>query len=131
MHGIYVRAVHLKGILNILADQLSRLPRDPSDWRLKPSLFQLIINQLPLTLDLFASPLNHCLERYCSRQATANSSGICLGNAWDHLELMQIPQELVWANPPFNMLLELLSRFCQLKQARLVLVFPTWPSAPW
>jgi hypothetical protein len=39
-HNIYVEALHIPGIANVLADAASRVHLSPQEWRLHPRLFQ-------------------------------------------------------------------------------------------
>ncbi|KAL0147753.1 hypothetical protein M9458_056929, partial [Cirrhinus mrigala] len=52
-----LRAVHIPGELNRAADQLSRQPTHPGEWRLHPQTVQLIWSRFgEAQIDLFASP---------------------------------------------------------------------------
>jgi hypothetical protein len=63
---VFWKAVYLPGKLDYKADWASRFSRK-RDWRLDPIVFQRINSILgPLSLDLFASHLNHQLADYCS-----------------------------------------------------------------
>ena len=55
-----VFAVHRPGVNNKLADYLSRIRPDPTEWSLSDRAAQLLFRQWGAPqLDLFASPLNH------------------------------------------------------------------------
>ena len=54
--GIQLRAEHLPGKKNLMADFLSRHLRDRSDWILNREIFSMINQRVgPLDLDLFAT----------------------------------------------------------------------------
>jgi hypothetical protein len=54
-----VIAVYLPGALNVIADQLSRTYKDPSDWKLDTHVFQEIQSKMGTIMwDLFASRTN-------------------------------------------------------------------------
>ncbi|KAI2645082.1 ORF V: Enzymatic polyprotein [Labeo rohita] len=57
-------AIHIPGVLNRAADELSRQPVLPGEWRLHPQVVQLIWDFFGATqVDLFASPdSTHCHE---------------------------------------------------------------------
>ena len=63
-----VRAVHIPGAKNILADALSRPEAPPpTEWQLCPEVFQGLCLQFGTPLiDLFATCLNHQLPTYVS-----------------------------------------------------------------
>eukprot|EP01102_Stenamoeba_stenopodia_P007288 TRINITY_DN203_c0_g1_i1.p1 TRINITY_DN203_c0_g1~~TRINITY_DN203_c0_g1_i1.p1 ORF type:complete len:627 (+),score=30.83 TRINITY_DN203_c0_g1_i1:642-2522(+) len=64
---VTIRAKHIRGLDNILADKLSR-QRDPDDWTLKDNVFrQLERIWGPHTVDRFASFETTKLKRYNSR----------------------------------------------------------------
>jgi len=64
---IWVSAVHIPGISNVDADKQSRHFNDKHEWALNMGAFQEITAEYPeLTIDLFATRLNHKFEAYCS-----------------------------------------------------------------
>ena len=60
VRDIHIKAQHLPGVFDSLADSDSRSMKDQSDWRLDPAIFRRI-NHLwgPVEVDLFASKLTH------------------------------------------------------------------------
>ena len=57
-HKIHMSAAHLPGILNLRADKESRVVTDPSDWKLNPAFFKILVQKWgPLEVDIFASRL--------------------------------------------------------------------------
>lgn len=125
--NLFLQAVHLKGILNVLADKLSRLKGDPTGWMIRPSIFAQIQLTMKPTLDLFASETSHQLARFCSRSTSPKS----IGNGWTWVAAAADPKELLWIFPPFNLLLEVLHQLSTLTQMRALLIFPDWKAAPW
>ena len=74
---IFLRASHLSGKENTIADALSRGRAIPTEWPLHRPTVQQIFNVLDTPhIDLFASHLNNQLPTFCSRHV--NPSG--LGN---------------------------------------------------
>ena len=65
--GIVISAEHLPGVANITADFQSRSLQSLAEWRLKPQIFNMILQNLsPCNVDLFATRLNAQLSRYIS-----------------------------------------------------------------
>lgn len=123
--------------VNTLADQLSRLPQDRSDVRLKQVYLRRGYHelQLPLpTLDLMATRANRRAPQWISRNLE-------LGATW--VDVFTCPVEVVrghscWANPPW----ELIPRFLRwVEQVRptllrepassLVVLTPDWKYSSW
>ena len=65
---IVIRAFHVPGVENIVADEESRTRSDYSDWRLNPSYFRQIARLWQVEVDLFASSWNAQLEKFFSWQ---------------------------------------------------------------
>lgn len=64
---IFLKAEHLPGVMNQVADEESRTVRDHCDWMIYPHIFSQIERKLgPLEMDLFASRLMHQLPQYFS-----------------------------------------------------------------
>ncbi len=67
-----LRAIHIPGMLNHTADELSRQPALPGEWRLHPQVVQLIWGLFGASqVDLFASPdSTHCQLFYSLTEGT-------------------------------------------------------------
>ena len=122
---ISLRATHIPGESNIEADALSRwLIDDPLGYQLNPAIFVKIEAQLgPLSVDLFASSVNRLLPRFYSWLFDPEAEAV---------DAMRQDWPLgAYAHPP----LKLLERFFALLPSRargsVILIAPTWPSAPW
>ena len=119
-----VFATYIPGVLNVRADQLSRVKRDRTDWMLNRHEFtKLEAKWGPFTLDAFATLLNRQLPRYCSWRPDPESTFV------DALQ-QDYRRETAWANPPFN----LIGRFLSLlkrQRATAVVTVPVWPAQPW
>jgi hypothetical protein len=62
---ITLRAGHIPGHLNIIADAESRTKPDPADWKLDREVFRALNLKFdPFTIDLFANRNNKQLQRY-------------------------------------------------------------------
>ena len=121
--NVVLSAVHIPGVLNILADQESRRAQDPADWMLNPEVFQRIAERWSPEVDLFASSWNNQLPKLISWNfqpgALATDS---LSQSWKHLQ--------GYAFPPFCLLGKVLSKVLE-EEANITLICPWWPSQHW
>ncbi len=76
-----LRAIHIPGVLNRAADELSRAAL-PGEWRLHPQAVQLIWSRFGVAqVDLFASPeTTHCQWFYSLTEATLGTDA--LAHSW-------------------------------------------------
>ena len=118
---------HLPGIDNIIADSDSRrIWTDKHDWQIKPAIFQFITTQvwqLP-DIDLFAEPSNKILPCYCARHPDP------LAFAVNAFSIQWTSFNLLWINPPWVVLDQVLSKIQQDNAEALVLA-PIWPTQVW
>lgn len=124
--GTSVSAQHVPGLSNYLADQLSRIAVDSSDWKLNPVLFREITDRwfLP-TVDLFATRVNRQVPRFFSFRADPEAAAQdAFAQRWD---LEQRP----YANPPFNMIGRVLRKIQEEKVHDFILVAPLWRTQSW
>ncbi|KAL0148605.1 hypothetical protein M9458_056152 [Cirrhinus mrigala] len=107
-----LRAVHIPGELNRAADQLSRQPTHPGEWRLHPQTVQLIWSRFgEAQIDLFASPESpHCQLYYSLSEAPLGRDA--LAHSWP---------------PGPNLLAQTL---CKIREdgEQVLLVAPYWPT---
>ncbi len=95
-----IRAIHIPGVFNQAADELSRAAL-PGEWRLHPQAVQLIWSRFGIAqVDLFASPeTTHCQWFYSLSEATLGTDA--LAHSW--------PQGLRnYAFPPVSLLAQTL-----------------------
>ena len=120
---IRLKATHLPGIFNNVADQESRRKPDWSDWRLSPELFELILGRWEVRVDLFASSWNAQLPRFASWTPQPGGWRVnALSFSWENLN--------AYAFPPFSLIKNCLSKIVR-EMSSLVLVCPFWPSQTW
>jgi hypothetical protein len=121
---ISLRAEYHPGLLNTLADSLSRIQWDRSDWKLNPALFgTLSLLWGPFEIDLFASAGNAQLQRYFSRYGEPPAEAAdAFKQRWRTLR--------AYANPPFALIGQVLRKIEQ-DQATVTVVIPEWRSALW
>ncbi|XP_058025462.1 uncharacterized protein LOC131191375 [Ahaetulla prasina] len=93
-HLASLKADHISGVTNIMADSLSRNTIDQSEWALVPSLFNDLSARFGLPqVDLFSSTYNHQLPQYFTRFPSRGVEAVdALRSPW--------PQGLLYAFPP-------------------------------
>lgn len=123
--GVTLRIRHVPGVRMGVVDQLSRIERDRSDWRLDPAVFRqlcVLLSWEP-SIDWFATSANAQVPRFVSRlQEEAATAVDAFTLPWSG--------ERGYANPPFNLFAEILSKLVR-DEATTLMVFPLWPSRPW
>ncbi len=118
-----LRAVHIPGELNRAADELSRQPALPGEWRLHPEVVQLIWRRFgDAQVDLFASPDTfHCQLFYSLSEVTLGTDA--LAHSW--------PRGLrKYAFPPVSLLAQILCKVRE-DEEQVLLVAPYWPNRTW
>ena len=122
--NILLKAQHLPGVDNTIADNESRVMKDRSDWMLCPETFHQINQRLgPLEVDLFASRLTNQLPNFVSWRPDP------MAMATDAFTL-NWTEFRAYANPPWNLIGRVLAQ-TRNQQAELVLVAPVWKSQTW
>ncbi len=117
-----LRAIHIPGVFNQAADEMSRAAL-PGEWRLHPQAVQLIWSQFGVAqVDLFASPETaHCQWFYSLSEATLGTDA--LAHSW--------PQGLrKYALPPVSLLAQTLCKIRE-DEEQVLLVAPYWPNRTW
>ena len=125
-HRIVVRAFHLKGSLNVLADRLSR-PNTvlATEWTLNKSTF---LNLCQLwgnpDLDLFATRVNYRLQTFVSPMRDPQAYAVdALSLDWKDM--------FVYAFPPPRLLPRVMQKARETHRLKMLLVAPFWPRMPW
>ncbi len=117
-----LRAIHIPGVFNRAADELSRAAL-PGEWRLHPQAVQLIWSRFGAAqVDLFASPeTTHCQEFYSLTETTLGTDA--LAHSW--------PRGLrKYAFPPVSLLAQTLCKIRE-DEEQVLLVAPYWPNRTW
>ncbi len=117
-----LRAIHIPGLLNRTADELSRAAL-PGEWRLHPQTVQLIWRRFGLAqVDLFASlETSHCQLFYSLTEGTLGTDA--LAHSW--------PRGLrKYAFPPVSLLAQTLCKVRE-EEEQVLLVAPYWPTRTW
>lgn len=122
-HNIQLKAQHLKGVLNVQADTLSRLSSQ-YEWCLHQKVYDYL-NVLwgPHTIDRFATMATTKCIKYNSRFLDPASMGV------DALLQEDWGQENNYVNPPIRLLDQVLDIICQ-QQATATVIAPEW-KAQW
>ena len=123
-HQITITVEYLPGVLNIIADKMSRSVKDLSEWMLNPKVFQILCKArgIPCT-DLFASRLTHQVPVYYAWKIDPYSRGQDAFQAcWTHLR--------GYAFPPFCLIGKVLWKV-KTDYATIVIVTPAWQTQSW
>jgi hypothetical protein len=124
-HGIVLEAVHIPGISNVLADNLSRgVSTNPTEWTISTQVFQslLQIRTFP-TIDLFATWRNKRLPVFCSLVNDDRALAVdALSIVWTGM--------FAYAFPPIPMIHKILEKIRN-EDCMVLLIAPLWPRQYW
>ena len=122
---ITLKASHIPGCLNVMADLLSRSNQVQStEWSLHPQVFKQICQRwFTPNVDLFATYLNHNLPLYVSP--------IPDPKAW-HIDAVNINWTglIAYAHPPTALLHTVIKKIRQCNRL-IILTASGWPGMPW
>jgi hypothetical protein len=123
-NSIQLRATHIPGKDNYLADKLSRHIVSHTEWELHDQVVaQLFHLWHTPTIDLFASSQNTKLSNFCALRYHPQAQGTdALSMSWRSL--------YAYAFPPFPILAKVLRKMRD-EQATLILIAPNWPRREW
>ena len=124
-HNIQLKARHIPGCLNVLADSLSRPDQAiQTEWALHPHVFKQICRRWDTPhLDLFATRFNNQLPLFVSPIPDETAQAVdALSIPWDGL--------LAYAFPPLALLTKVLRKIRE-SSCQVFLVAPAWPNRPW
>ena len=124
-YHITLKARHIPGCLNVMADLLSRSNQVQStEWSLHPQVFkQICLKWFTPHVDLFATHLNHKLPLYVSP--------IPDPNAWD-IDTLNINWTGLTAYAyPLTALLHRMNQKIRQCHCLIILIAPGWPGMPW
>ena len=124
-HQILLRARHVPGSLNVIADGLSRRNQiQHTEWSLSPQIFKQIAQlwEHP-QIDLFATRLNTKLPTYVSPIPDPQAWAVdALNISWKNI--------VGYAFPPTALLPRVVQKLLS-QSCRLILIAPGWPTKPW
>ena len=126
---ILIKAQHIKGQLNVVADLASRRGYVVNtEWAISTRMFQVIQNQSPwgpASIDLFANSLNHRLPLYvspCPDPAAMSVNALVVG--WPR-------NAVLYAFPPTTIMDRVLHKIVRERPTCLLLIAPRLLEAPW
>ena len=124
--NIIVRARHIPGCLNVIADHLSR-PNQPilTDWSLHPKIVKRIFRVWGTPeVDMFSTLLNSHLPRFMSPIPEPRALAVdALFQDWQGRSMYMFP--------PFPLLNKVIQKLRSTQAAEVVLIAPWWPSQSW
>ena len=123
---IILRARHIPGRLNVIADNLSRHNQViQTEWCLSQQVFnRLCSNWGQPQIDLFATRFNHKLPKFVSPVPDSTAWAVdALSLPWSNLD--------VYAFPPVSLLSQVTSKLVNQGFHRMILIAPGWPNMPW
>ena len=123
-HAVRLLPQFIPGRLNVLADSLSRSSQIlGSEWTLCREVCQELFHRWPVTIDLFATSLNHRLQVYFSLIDQQSAGTDAMFQTWDNLQ--------AYAFPPFVLIPRVLAKVCLSRNLEVTLVALFWPLKPW
>ena len=122
--NIVVRARHIPGCLNVIADHLSRPNQPiPTEWSLHPEIVSRIFGFWGTPeVDMFATVSNSCLPQFMSPEPRALSVD-ALSQDWQGRSMYMFP--------PFPLLSKVIQKLRSTQEAEVILIAPWWPKRSW
>ena len=124
--NIIVRARHIPGCLNVIADHLSRLNQPiATEWSLHPEIMKSIFRVWGTPeVDMFAIVSNSHLPRFLSPIPEPRALAVdALSQDWQGRSMYMFP--------PFPLLNKVIQKLRSSPAAEVVLIAPWWPSQSW
>ena len=123
---VTLKARHIPGRLNVIADKLSRLNQTiQTEWSLLPDVFQSLCSKWHRPqIDLFATRFNHKLPLFVSPVPDTLALAVdALTLPWEDLD--------AYAFPPTAILGKVVEKLLDSPCKKLILIAPGWPNMPW
>ena len=123
--GITLRARHIPGRLNVIANKLSRHNQIiQTEWSLSTGVQSVVLQVGPPLVDLFATRFNHKLPSFVSPVPDQAAWAVdTLSLSWEQLN--------AYAFPPVSLLPQVISKLRDQGCHRMTLIAPGWPNMPW
>lgn len=116
---------HLPGKLNIEADRASRYFHSNTEWSLDLGCFQSLTAKWGMPeVDMFASRLNHKVEKYIAWKPDPGAIAI------DAFTVDWAKYQLIYCFPPFSLIGKVLQHI-QMSKVMAILVVPHWETQFW
>ena len=123
---VTLRARHIPGRLNVIADKLSRLGQTiQTEWSLHPEVLQAVCSRWHQPqVELFATRFHNKLPQFVSPVPDPQAWAVdALSLSWDDLDPYAFPLAAI-----FGKVVEKLQDYpCN----RIILIAPGWPNMPW
>ena len=123
---VTLKARHIPGRLNVIADKLSRLGQTiQTEWSLIPEVFQSLCRRWHQPqIDLFATRFNYKLPQFVSPIPDPLAVAVdALTLPWEDLD--------AYAFPPTAILGKVVEKLLDTPCKRLILIAPGWPNMLW
>jgi hypothetical protein len=123
--AIHLKARHIPGRLNVLADLLSRRHQViPTEWMLHVGVFKMICSTWGTPhIDLFATYMNHQVPTYVSPMPDPRAYAVdALSMSWAGMS--------AYAFPPPALLSKVVGKI-RFNQCQVILIAPWWPKQAW
>lgn len=110
--------------MNHEADKLSRVFNGDLEWAVDSNIFDKLVSLYPeMSVDLFASRLNHKLDIYVSLRPDPHAFAV------DNFSLMWT-EKLYYIFAPFSLIARVLQKMEQ-DTSEAVIIAPLWPTQAW
>ena len=125
-HQVTLKARHIPGLLNVVADKLSRLGQTiQTEWSLLQEFFQAICSRWHRpNIELFATRFNNKLPQFVSPVPDPLATAV---------DALSLPCEDLdaYAFPPAAILGKVVEKLQDSPCKRIILIAPGWPNMPW
>lgn len=124
-HNITLKAQHIAGEKNVVADALSRTHQSlQTEWTLHRPTFQRLCRTWGTPeIDIFATRFNHLLPAYISPMPDPDALAIdALSHPWGG--------KYLYAFPPVALLSKVVQKIAR-EKPKMMLIAPWWPRQPW
>ena len=123
--NIWLSVAYIASKDNVIADKMSRISHQNSEWELNGDIFDKISRLLGKpTIDLFASRLNNKCLKYVAFQPDP------FAFATDAFTLDWENEDLSYIFPPFCLIGRILQKI-DFDKANVIMVVPYWTTQPW